>query len=64
MMTSNFQSMHHTCAFCAMSAQKAACVCAWILLGSAILVESIFVALISIVYVISIILVLTEPNTA
>lgn len=62
-MARNFHAMHHTFSCCAMSAQGTASVCAILLLGSAIVAESIFVAIISII-ILGIILALPKTHTA
>lgn len=62
-MARNFQSMHHTFSCCAMSAQGTASVCAMLLLGSAIVAESIFIAIICLM-ISGIILALPKVHTA
>lgn len=62
-MARNFHAMHQAFSSCAMSAQGTASVCAILLLGSAIMAESIFVAIISIM-ILGIILALPKIHTA
>lgn len=51
-MTATMKSMHHFNATSAMSAEAAASSCALCVLGSAMLAESVFVVLISIIIVV------------
>lgn len=50
-MYANFQTMQNNCSTSAMFAEAAAFVCAFLLVGSAIIAESIFAVILSIIIV-------------